>query len=56
MSRKFDHPDRSIDHNGSCITGCVVDETVAPHAVDEGNAEKLWALSEKLVGEEFRYS
>jgi NAD(P)-dependent dehydrogenase (short-subunit alcohol dehydrogenase family) len=33
--------------------GKVDDEAVKAYAIDEGNAEKLWALSEKLVGEKF---
>jgi hypothetical protein len=43
------------DHNGACITDCAVDLSVAPHVLDKEGAEKLWVLSEKLVGQEFRY-
>ena len=30
-------------------------EGVRSYALDQGNAEKLWQLSEKLVGESFAY-
>jgi hypothetical protein len=33
----------------------VDDENVKPYAVDKENAERLWDLSEKLVGEKFEY-
>ncbi|KAF2095703.1 NAD(P)-binding protein [Rhizodiscina lignyota] len=42
-----------LDHNGACITSCIVDDSVAPYVLDRGNAEKLWVLSEKLIGQEF---
>lgn len=28
---------------------------IRPHAVEPGNAEKCWALSEKMVGQTFEY-
>jgi hypothetical protein len=33
--------------------GVVDDGAVEAYAVDEGNAQRLWELSEKLVGEKF---
>ncbi|KAF8891619.1 WW domain-containing oxidoreductase [Gymnopilus junonius] len=47
------------DHNGSylldCHVGNPVTETVKPWAISRIEAEKLWTLSEKLVGQEFNY-
>ncbi|KAI9730263.1 MAG: hypothetical protein M1834_006027 [Cirrosporium novae-zelandiae] len=43
------------DQSGKCIAACAIDDTAAPHALDKDNAEKLWSLSEKIVGQEFRY-
>lgn len=41
-------------HSGAFLTDCAVATTpLAPHAVGRDKEEKLWALSEKLVGEEF---
>ncbi|KAF2473160.1 short-chain dehydrogenase [Lindgomyces ingoldianus] len=37
--------DASIDH----------DDNISPYAVDKDNAEKLWVLSEKLVGQKFEF-
>jgi hypothetical protein len=33
----------------------VDDEQVKDYAVDKGNAERLWKLSEELAGEKFDY-
>ncbi|KAF8888715.1 hypothetical protein CPB84DRAFT_1462562 [Gymnopilus junonius] len=47
------------DHNGSylldCHVGDPVTENVKPWAISRIEAEKLWTLSQKLVGEEFAY-
>ncbi|KAB5511127.1 hypothetical protein GE09DRAFT_1047953 [Coniochaeta sp. 2T2.1] len=37
------------------LTAGVFDATLAPHAKDPEAADKLWTVSEKLVGQEFRY-
>jgi hypothetical protein len=42
-----------LDRNGSCITSCRVDDSVASYVLDRVNAEKLWSVSEKLVGQTF---
>lgn len=48
--------DQTIDeHNGKYFAMNSVDSTAAPFAQDPEAAEKLWLLSEKLVGEQFRY-
>ncbi|KAM0752219.1 short-chain dehydrogenase [Meredithblackwellia eburnea MCA 4105] len=40
--------------SGSLLWDCKVDnEKATPYALDKENAEKLWKLSEKLVGQEF---
>lgn len=42
--------------NGFYLDDCKIDdEAVKPYAVDNANAEKLWKLSEKLVGQVFSY-
>ncbi|OIW34852.1 NAD(P)-binding protein [Coniochaeta ligniaria NRRL 30616] len=43
------------DHNGETIAAGIFDEGVAPHAKDPEDADKLWTVSEKLVGQEFAY-
>ena len=46
----------SPEHSGAFLVDAqIFDEPLLPHAADEGNAEKLWELSEKLVGEKFVY-
>ncbi|OTA70418.1 WW domain-containing oxidoreductase [Hypoxylon sp. EC38] len=48
------------DHNGAYLQDChIADpwvETVKPWATSPIEAERLWKLSEKLVGQEFAYS
>ncbi|KAJ7342475.1 NAD-P-binding protein [Mycena albidolilacea] len=47
---------RINDKPGSYLDDCVVaNETVAPHASDPGNAERLWTLTEKIIGEPFTF-
>jgi hypothetical protein len=47
---------RIAGRNGFYLNdGKIDDEAVKPYAVDSENAEKLWKLSEKLVGQEFKY-
>ena len=47
------------DHNGAYLQDCRLadpwKDTVRPWATSPLEAEKLWRLSEKLVGQEFRY-
>jgi len=44
------------DRNGAYLNDCKVDdETVEPYAVDKGNAERLWKISEDMVGQKFSY-
>jgi NAD(P)-dependent dehydrogenase (short-subunit alcohol dehydrogenase family) len=41
-------------HSGAYLSDCqVANEQAMPFALDEAQAEKLWALSEKLVGQSF---
>jgi hypothetical protein len=42
-----------LDRNGSCITSCRVDDSVASYVLDRANAEKIWPVSEKFVGQTF---
>lgn len=47
---------RIEERNGFYLNDCKIDdEAVKPYAVDNANAEKLWKLSEILVGQEFEY-
>lgn len=41
--------------SGATITSVAVDEGILDYAKDPALADKLWALSETLVGEQFRY-
>ena len=42
--------------NGSYLVHCkVAPEEAAEYALDEGAAERLWKLSEEIVGEKFEY-
>jgi hypothetical protein len=41
------------DQSGAYLSDCAVSEPLAPYAKDPENAEKLWKLSEKLVGQSF---
>jgi len=45
------------DHSGSYLADCQLqNDSVAPHASDPVLAEKLWTLSEELLGESFPIS
>lgn len=44
-----------VEHNGAALQACAIDTGLAPHSKNPESAEKLWTLSEKLVGQEFRY-
>ncbi|KAJ7613664.1 short-chain dehydrogenase [Mycena polygramma] len=39
---------------GSYLDNCIV-ANIAPHTADKDNAEKLWALTERIIGETFRF-
>jgi hypothetical protein len=44
----------STDSNGSFMENGVVNNgVVESYALDKGNVDKLWQLSEKLVGQSF---
>ncbi|KAK6385802.1 hypothetical protein LTS17_001374 [Exophiala oligosperma] len=44
------------DYNGSYLDDCqIADDHAEPYALDKDCAERLWALSEKLVGQTFNY-
>ena len=47
---------KKLDQSGACIADSAIDPTTAPHALDPESAKKLWALSEKLVGQKFGYN
>lgn len=58
LSRSY--PANSLpDKNGAYLIDCRVsdpwEDTVLPWATSPVEAERLWKLSEKLVGEEFAY-
>lgn len=43
-------------HNGAFLVDAAIwTEPLREHAVGADKAEKLWALSEELVGEKFEY-
>ena len=45
-----------IAHSGAFLVDCNIwTEPLRPHAVGSDKAEKLWTVSEKLVGEKFAY-
>ncbi|KAJ6494239.1 hypothetical protein C8R45DRAFT_900292 [Mycena sanguinolenta] len=47
---------RIADKPGAYLVDCVVDNAaVAPHASDPVMAEKLWTLTEKLIGQPFAF-
>ncbi|MCJ1247065.1 Dehydrogenase reductase SDR member 13 [Trapelia coarctata] len=41
------------DHNGAHLRDCNIYEDVVPHARDKADAERLWVMSEEMVGEKF---
>ncbi|CAK7568269.1 MAG: hypothetical protein SEPTF4163_006255, partial [Sporothrix epigloea] len=43
------------DKSGATITSAAVDDSILDYAKDRVLAERLWALSEELVGEKFEY-
>jgi len=44
------------DQSGSYLDDCEIhNDRIAPHSSDLGNASKLWALTEELVGQKFTY-
>jgi hypothetical protein len=49
----------SIEHNGAYLQDCHIadpwTETVKPWATSAVEAEKLWKMSEQLVGQKFDY-
>ncbi|KAJ7074550.1 hypothetical protein C8F01DRAFT_1100897 [Mycena amicta] len=48
---------RLDDKAGVYLIDCTVapDDKVAPHAIDPANAEKLWNLTEEILGEKFDF-
>ncbi|KAF2176628.1 NAD(P)-binding protein [Zopfia rhizophila CBS 207.26] len=46
-----------VDRSGAYLCDCKVDHNgiMEPYAFDKENAERLWQLSEKLVGEKFEF-
>lgn len=42
-----------VDKNGAHLRDCNVFADVAPHAKDKGDSERLWGMSEEMVGEKF---
>ncbi|KAJ7182479.1 hypothetical protein C8R43DRAFT_1100915 [Mycena crocata] len=45
-----------LDKPGSYLDDAkVANESIAPHSSDPANGERLWALTEKLIGEEFSF-
>ncbi|KAJ7182477.1 hypothetical protein C8R43DRAFT_1116119 [Mycena crocata] len=48
---------RIADRPGSYLDDAkVANESIAPHSSDPANGERLWALTEKLIGEKFTFS
>ena len=43
------------EHSGALLSDCAIYTATptAPYAIGEDKEDKLWALSEKLIGEEF---
>ena len=44
-----------VEHSGAFLSDCAIytETPMAPHAVGEDKEDKLWALSERLIGEKF---
>ncbi|CCC11793.1 unnamed protein product [Sordaria macrospora k-hell] len=58
MLRAALDPELEKEEDGVFLSDCQFTkdpELVAPWALDEGNAERLWGLSEELVGENFEF-
>jgi hypothetical protein len=46
----------STDKAGAYLDDCAVaTESVSPHSSDPANAEKLWVITEKIIGEKFTF-
>jgi NAD(P)-dependent dehydrogenase (short-subunit alcohol dehydrogenase family) len=43
------------DYNVSYLEDCNVVRPLKPYAADKSNAERLWSMSEEMVGEKFEY-
>ncbi|KAJ7366335.1 hypothetical protein DFH08DRAFT_1003112 [Mycena albidolilacea] len=47
---------RLDDTPGAYLADCVVEnELVAPHCLDSANAERLWTMTEEIIGEKFAF-
>ncbi len=50
---------RAVEHNGVYLNDCRIadqcKEEVFPWSTDPIEAKRLWTLTEKLVGQEFKY-
>ncbi|KAJ7863514.1 NAD-P-binding protein [Mycena olivaceomarginata] len=47
---------RLDDTPGAYLADCVVaNELVAPHCLDSANAERLWTMTEEIIGEKFAF-
>ena len=44
-----------IAHPGANINSCAIDDSILEYAKDPEQADKLWAISEELVGEKFDF-
>ena len=46
-----------VEHNGVYLQDCQIapDDEVKPFATDKKSAERLWKLSEELVGQTFDF-
>ncbi|EPE06368.1 short-chain dehydrogenase [Ophiostoma piceae UAMH 11346] len=44
-----------IAHPGATINSCAIDDSILEYAKDPAQADKLWAISEELVGEKFDF-
>jgi hypothetical protein len=46
--------DLFAEHNGAFLIDCHVNDDIIGYAKEPESAQRLWALSEKLVGESFK--
>lgn len=65
-SREFPNPyvwsgvrgggaDERLEYNGGYLEDCNIVRTLKPWAADPGAAERLWKMSEEMVGEKFDF-
>jgi hypothetical protein len=47
--------DSKSEYNGAYLEDCNIVRPLKPYAADKSKAERLWEMSEEMVGEKFEY-